>query len=251
MSYELTNSDNGFIISGTCISALFFADDIVLIARSAKGLNDLLNIVKSNCLSLKLTISIKKSKIISSKDDAGIVADQYGDEVLSLERVIMYKYLGIEMYSTMYRTGVNKQKKAILTARRYKGACMNISRRGPDTTILATKLWSAVALPSILFGCDCIPFSDTNINKINQIQSQMCKSILSLPTPVNNFAAQTELAMQPFKQKLWTLQLNSCLRWMELPQSRWAKLAMMEHMSLKWKSPYWDYIYQIKSVVGV
>ena len=26
---------------------------------------------------------------------------------------------------------------------------------------------------------------------------------------------------------------------------------MMEHMSLKWKSPYWDYFYKIKSVVGI
>ena len=151
----------------------------------------------------------------------------------------------------MYRTGVSKQKKAVLTARRYRGACLNVSKHGPDTTTLAITLWSSVAIPAILFGCDCIPFSECNIVEINRIQSQLCKSLLSLPNPVNNFVAQTELAMQQFKQKLWTLQLNSCLRWMELPSSRWANLAILEHLSLSWKSPYWDYIAKIKNVVGM
>ena len=38
----------------------------------------------------------------------------------------------------MYRTGVDKQKKCIATAKRYKGACENIAYRGPDVSILGS-----------------------------------------------------------------------------------------------------------------
>ena len=219
-------------------------------ARSSKGLNELLLLVYNHCKILKLKISVK-SKIISSNSKSGIVSDQFGEEILSLERVSMYKYLGIETFSSMYRTGVDKQKKCILTARRYKGACANISFRGPDVSILAPVLRSSVAIKSILFGCDCIPFSKSNIEILNKLQSQMCKAILGLPSPVPNFVAQTELGIEHFCHQLWLMQLNSCLRWMDLPSTRWASLAIQEHLSLKWESPYWKYICEIKQEISL
>ena len=203
-----------------------------------------------HCEILKLKISVK-SKIISSNAGSGIIDDQYGNEIMSLERVSMYKYLGIETFSSMYRTGVDKQKKCIATAKRYKGACANIAYRGPDVSILASTLWSSVAMRAILFGCDCIPFSKTNLETLDRIQSQVCKTILGLPSPVPNFVAQSELGMEHFSHQLWSLQLNSCLRWMDLPQDRWAYVAMQEHMSVKWESPYWNYICEIKRKISI
>ena len=250
MGFDLANSCHGFMLMDTRISALFFADDILLVARTSNGLNALLLIVHKHCEILKLKISVK-SKIISSNAGSGIIADQYGNEIMSLERVSMYKYLGIETFSSMYRTGVDKQKKCIATAKRYKGACANIAYRGPDVSILASTLWSSVAMRAILFGCDCIPFSKTNLETLDRIQSQVCKTILGLPSPVPNFVAQSELGMEHFSHQLWSLQLNSCLRWMDLPQDRWAYVAMQEHMSVKWESPYWNYICEIKRKISI
>ena len=250
LGFDLMNATQGFMLMDTRISALFFADDLLLIARTSKGLNELLLLVYNHCKILKLEISVK-SKIISSNSNSGTVSDQFGDEILSLERVSMYKYLGIETFSSMYRTGVDKQKKCILTARRYKGACANISFKGPDVSFLAPVLWSSVAMKAILFGCECIPFSKSNIELLNRLQSQMCKTILGLPSPVPNFVAQTELAIDHFGHQLWLMQLNSCLRWMDLPPSRWAFLAMQEHLSLNWVSPYWKYICEIKQELSL
>ena len=250
LGFDLMNSTQGFMLMDTRISALFFADDLVLLARSSKGLNELLLLVYNHCKILKLKISVK-SKVVSSNSNSGIVADQFGDEILSLDRVSMYKYLGIETFSSMYRTCVDKQKKCILTARRYKGACANISFKGPDVSFLAPVLWSSVAMKAILFGCECIPFSKSNIKTLNQLQSQMCKTILGLPSPVPNFVAQTELGIDHFCYQLWLMQLNSCLRWMDLPPTRWAFLAMQEHLSLKWRSPYWKYICDIKQEISL
>ena len=172
--------------------------------------------------------------------------DQCGDETLTLEKVSQYKYLGVETFASMYRTINEKQKHAIATARRFKGACLNIARKGPDCTILASTLWTAVAIPTILFGCESIPFSEATITIINRIQSQLFKSILSLSISVHNIVTQTEFGIPHFASFLYKRQLNACLRWINLPQSRWANLAMQEHLSNTWQSPYWKYICELK-----
>ena len=121
-----------------------------------------------------------------------IVRDELGEEIITLEKVIQYRYLGIDTYSSMYKTGSEKQKHAIKMARRYKGACLTMSRRGPDAVLLARTLWVNVAIPAIFFGTESVIFLDTTINKLNSIQSQVFKAILSLPISTHNMVTQTE-----------------------------------------------------------
>ena len=248
---ELEKSQHGFALSGKVISALLFADDLVLISRTEKGLKELLKIVLKHCKYLKLIISTTKSKVIYPNANPCTIIDQYGFDALTLDKVVQYKYLGINTFSSMYRTGSEKQKHAIATARRFKGACLNVSRRGPDATLLAATLWTSVAIPSILFGCESIPFSDTTIDSINRIQSQLFKAILSLPISVHNFVAQTEFGIPHFASFLYKQQLNACLKWMQLPNTRWAKLALKEHMQWPQPSPYWSYIVSLKTKLNM
>ena len=160
---ELSQSPHGFSIGGVVISCLFFADDLVLVSRSAKGLIELISTVNRHCASLKLSISVAKSKVISPSDGPFSVVDGFGDEVLSLEKVAVYKYLGIDVFNTIFKTGAEKQKKAIAMANKYKFGCLNVSKKGPDSTLLASVLWSSVAHPAILFGTESTIFTDTNI----------------------------------------------------------------------------------------
>ena len=248
---ELNESDLGVDIHGVCISALFFADDIVLFSPTAKGLKFLIKIVKKHCDLLKMTISESKSKVITSSITDFTFVDDFGEEVLTLEKVAMYKYLGLDMFSSLWRTGVEKQKKALLKARQFKGACLSIANRGPDVSILASCMWLNMAIPSILNACESIPFSDSTISLINRVQSQLAKALLGVPISANNFVAQTELGFRDFAHALWSQQLKSFLRWRDLPDSRWAKLAMLEHLSGGWHSKYFEYIVKIKNTISI
>ena len=60
LSMELDDSKLGFVLHGKVISALLFADDLVVMARTEKGLKTLINIVLKHCYILKLTVSTKK-----------------------------------------------------------------------------------------------------------------------------------------------------------------------------------------------
>ena len=73
--------------------------------------------------------------------------------------------------------------------KKYNFACFYVGRTGPDVidTVLAT--WSNIAVPSILSGCEMIPFSDTTIVAIERIQSQLAKRTLGLPQSTANVCA--------------------------------------------------------------
>ena len=59
---DLALSQRGFVIGDICVSGLLFADDIVLIARTAEGLKDLFRIVKRNCDQLLLEVILVKER---------------------------------------------------------------------------------------------------------------------------------------------------------------------------------------------
>ena len=72
-----------------------------------------------------------------------------------------------------------------------------------------------------------------------------------MPITSPNFVAQVELGFPHFAQSLWSLQLNSYLRWRDLPYDRWPKKAMLEHLSGRWKSRYFEYISEIKNTISL
>ena len=124
----LTAAGEGFSLSGTNIAGLLFADDIVLIASSAKGLKSLFRSVKSICDKLRLEVNTNagKSEVISPSDEEWVLFDDDGQVELSLRQVAEYKYLGLETYPSIVRTCLTKQKKCVKTANKYKFACLHL-----------------------------------------------------------------------------------------------------------------------------
>ena len=249
MSEDIALSTYGFTISNLIISGLLLADDLVLLSRTAAGLKDLLLVVKNHCDLLKMSISEDKSEVISPDDDEWNLINGQGEVILSLKTVLEYKYLGIKMYGSMSKTGQVKQEQAVTTARRFKGACLKMSREGPDTVLLARTCWVNIAIPSVLWGADFIPFSESKITEIDRLQSQLAKSLLELPIGANNICAQESLGWKSFRHLLIEKQLKFYIRLLNLPLSRWSHQALLDHFSGQWVSPYVTSIYKIREQV--
>ena len=251
LGHELCKSGQGFGIEDVNICSLFFADDIVLLSPTAAGLKKLLDITQRHFKLLQLSFSKTKTQVISNSATDFTIGGDTDEEVFTLEKVLEYKYLGLETHRSLFKTIVEKQRKAIIKAKQFKGACLSIANRGPDVSFLASCLWLNVALPTILYACESIPFSETHILSLNRIQSQLAKCLLGVPITSSNFVAQTELGFPHFAQTLWSIQLNSYLRWRDLPYDRWPKKAMLEHLSGRWKSSYFEYITEIKNTISL
>ena len=151
----------------------------------------------------------------------------------------------------MLTTGSKQQKRCIRVAEKYKFACSYVARTGPDVVDVTLATWNNVAMPSILRGCEVIPFSETTIQSIERIQAQLAKRCLGLPLSAPNVAAQSELGLKPFWALLYQHQLSFYLRLMKLPQSRWASKVLLDHPSGDWHSPYLAYICRIREKVGL
>ena len=248
---DINMSQLGFMVGRVCVSGILFADDLLVVARSAAGLKTLLAIVKSGFDKLKLTISVEKSPVVSPVAGNWDVVDNYGQVVLSLDQVELYKYLGTWTYNSMYRTSVEKQKHCVKTAHKYKSSCIHVSRMGPDVVDVVLSTWSNVAVPAILSGCEMIPFCGTRLAEIERIQAQIAKFALGISSTCPNVCAQTELGLKPFKQLLYECQLKFYFRALYLHEDRWVHQALLDHLSGDWTSPYVTYITSIRAQLGI
>ena len=102
IGHDLTVAGEGFEIGkGINVSGLLFADDIVLISKTADGLKRLLNLVNKHCEDLKLIISEEKSQVVSPTDDVWDIFGE-GGLVVSLRQILQYKYLGTQTFSSIF-----------------------------------------------------------------------------------------------------------------------------------------------------
>ena len=255
MGQSLQMSKEGIKVGTVVVSCLFFADDLLLVSRDENGLLRLLSLVKyhADLIHMEINTGKDKSEIISSVGDEGDlwdVLDDAGMSVLSLTQVIRYNYLGSPVLDSLQKTYNEKQKLCISKAHKYKGSCMYVSNNGPDVVDVILATWQNVALPSILYGTEVVPFSEATIDEIEKVQSQVAKFALGVPIGTANICSQIELGMKPFRHLLYEHQLKYYLRILKLDDSRWVKQALNEHCGMK-DSPYLKYICNVRTMLSI
>ena len=237
MSRDLVASNLGVLLKKICISAIFFADDIALVSRTPEGLRTLHEIVQRHCLSLNMKLSVTKSKVMSSSHDVWELFEQ-GEVMGCLEKVLQFRYLGVEASLLPSQASRSMRKRAILISKRYRGACLNIARDGPDIVDLASSLWLNIAIPSLLYGCESVQFTSEAIQEISRHQASVGKFSLGLPVCAPNVSAEAILGLKPFKQLLYSAQLKFYVRLSLQDDDRWSRDALLDNVTGGWESPY-------------
>ena len=225
-------------------------DDIVLIARTAEGLRELLALVQHHCLDLKMKIAVSKSKVLSKSMDLWELFE--GDEVAGcLDKVLRFKYLGMESELSPPKGALAMRHRALSIARRYKAACLRVARDGPDATDVAMCTWLNVAIPSITYGCEVVPFNETCLGELNRLQMGVGKNVLGLSVCAPHTAVEALLALRTFKEVVFSIQLKFFVRIKMQDDTRWSKDAFLDHLLGGWDSPYLKMIYDVKLEVGM
>jgi hypothetical protein len=214
----LERSGEGVKLGSIRVAALFFADDVVLIASSAEGLKNLMRISEEETGKMKMLLSESKSMVISSTHDTWDLHDEAGEVFASLGKVMDYKYLGVDTHGSISKTTTAKQKKMVSAARRYKGACKCLSRQGPDVVDVARAMWKSVAMPAIIFGTESVLVSQTTLDALDKESSRWAKETLNLPLNTPNIVSQVLMGIPSFKDLVYTNQLKFHHRLMNLPK---------------------------------
>ena len=249
---DLNSSGLGINLGSLNISALFFADDILLIGKSRSDLSKLMEITRVFCKNHRLALSDTKSKIIHHNSETGKTTFHGPAEIdpLTLEAVISFKYLGIPINCTPRNLFKNYNEQVKQRANSYLASVLSLVKTGPDRADLAYTLWTSCALPSILYGCEVMPLLQGTINEVEKCQVQVGKFILQIPRNSASVASSLDAGLKP----VWAVIAEKVLLYantiMSKPESYWPKVAMNENVERHSQSPYTKNLMQWRRVTG-
>ena len=197
-SYLAENRAGYVTLAHQEVRLLLFADDLVLLADSIKGLQDSIDRLDEFCKAWKLNINIDKTKVvIFNKKPRSYQAPITLDKT-ELEYVSSYKYLGIVLSSNgsfkiAISTLANQASKALFSLFR---AASKLSF--PDPSLLC-HLFDALVRPVLEYGNEiwgCYPAEELEV-----VHKRFCKFALGVPRSATNLACYGELGRTPLMIK--------------------------------------------------
>ena len=205
----LNNSD-GICIDNTPFTHLLYADDVVLISESAKGLQNSIDKLHTFCSEWHLIVNTSKTKVMQFgvKDQTCFLYNKQG-----IENVNMFKYLGhtISTHRNMHKMmpdylATQAQKALFALSGRMKPSLGHIS---PS---LAIKMFDSYVLPVLEYN-SMFWSRTTEIPKIEKVQVGYLKHILNVRRQTPTLAVYAETGRFPL---LLRQQMNTVNYWAKL-----------------------------------
>ena len=252
LGQKLNSSGLGINLGPQNISSIFFADDLVIVAKNKDSLNTLLGIARTYFHSHRLQISSTKTKIMTYDAQTDKVSFE-GSDVLSpvsFDAVLSFKYLGVPFCSSPYNLFKSFNEQVKRKAKQYLSSVLAIVRTGPDRSKLAHTLWTQVALPSILYGAEVMPLNQGTINEVERCQTLVGKFILQLPRNSANVCSYLDAGLRPIWAEVAKKVLKFSSSTMNRSPSYWPKVAMNEHIAMGANSMYLRYLLKWKSATN-
>ena len=166
---------------------LLYADDTVVMSESSNGLQNALNTYNDYCKEWKLTVNIKKSKVvIFAKGRQARYSFVLDDQTLDIENE--YKYLGV-LFS---RSGSFFAAKKLLAGQAEK-AMYGLIRKSRSLMLpidLQIELFEKMVQPILLYGSEVWGFG--NLDVLERVVLKYLKLILNMKTSTPNFMVYGE-----------------------------------------------------------
>lgn len=215
---EINWINKGIYIGNKLLSNLRFADDVALLARNAKDLNDMLKDLESKCLEKGLRINIKKTVVMTNGPKLSITLNgaqlEYTNEAVYLGQLISFD----QKTSHEIERRITKCWSKFWSLRKILKGSTSIKMKG--------KVIEKCILPVLLYGCQTWAPTQRDYSRLDSTQMQLLRSTcgISRLQKIRNkvirskFGGQ-ELASQKAKKLKW--------RWAghvgRMDEERWAK----------------------------
>lgn len=198
---------------------LLFADDIVLMSDTPRGLQNQINILNEACKNLYLCINGSKTKVMVFRKGGFLGKNEkwfLGNDILDI--VNEYNYLGYVFTTKMSITkGVNflalKGKRACVDCVRHLNRLNDISCK------CFFKIFDTQVKPVLLYGAEM--WGAHRLLNIERVHSFACKRYLNVPLKIPNKFVYGELARYP----LYVDSVSKCIGY-------WLKLLTMDRERL-------------------
>ena len=186
------------------ITCLAYADDILILSKSAIGLQRSLDILDRFCNTWNVKVNIEKTKCITfqkknkvNKNDIFYIGGYF------VSNICEFTYLGL----TINAAGSFKSSIEYLT-QKARRACFALNQKiklGHIPVNIALKLFDAYVAPIFLYGTEVWNvherhnFESWEKCPIEQVHLQFCKHLLGVNRSAANLICQAELGRLPLK----------------------------------------------------
>ena len=164
-----------------CILA--YADDIVLLAKSERDLQRLLNCASNWCNKWRVIINCDKSKIMHFRRcNVALTKTVFHIGASTLESVENYRYLGLTLDSHM--TGDQWIEQLSKSSSKALGGLISKTRNNYDLGYQTfTKLYHSLVVPIMVYGCGTWSIGG-DYRKLDQIHERCIRFYCGLPEQV-------------------------------------------------------------------
>ena len=181
LSYRLLSTKRGARLNDSLIiNNLLFADDLVIISQDSCTMHFLLAILAKWTIDFKMSISIDKSEIVTSKRDPWELYGFEEDQNMEIKTVKSYKYLGVHITRSIKKPKSDMKKQMVSRSKSYAGALLRLRATDLDQTEVVLNLWRAVGLAKILYGIEAVPPDAPTYKDLDSVQNSMGKAILGV-----------------------------------------------------------------------
>ena len=213
-------------LDSTKLNCLIYADDLLLLSESEKGLQSCLNSLQSYCDSWKLKVNIDKTKVmIFSSGKLDIKSFRFTIFGNEIEIVHKYKYLGIILHynANLKHAAEHMYQKSLKGIFSLKSKILDFDVMNNP---LKLKLFDTLIRPILTYGSE-IWVTDYKIKEntldnlpFEKIQNRFCKYLLGVHKKASNFAARLEFGRDRILNFINSQALKYVKRISELPSTR-------------------------------
>jgi hypothetical protein len=211
-------------ISGVNLNDLYelhlflFADDMVLLASSARALQLKINLLKGYFEGLGLKINVVKTKIVIYRRGGKLpanIAFQFGNK--ELEIVKEYRYLGIVFSSScLFRKAAEDAKRKGMMA---LGSTWKLFQNCKiDAWKTHQKLFNSLVASTTVYGSHI--WGPNYKDVIDKVQSHFIPRLLHLDFKTPTYALRLETKTQKLILTVRKQQINFVIRLLQMPASR-------------------------------
>jgi hypothetical protein len=168
--------DDGPDLAGTAVKLLLYADDLVLMSKSLRGLQKQLDELSAFCKERDLTMNVKKTKVVVFGSRVNSSPLHYDGS--PVEEVASFRYLRIELHRNgSLKTAVKHLaaagQRAVFTLRR---RCTGLKIN--DIAIVC-QLFDALVKPVLSYGCE-LWVDEPATKSLEAIDRSFLKSLLGV-----------------------------------------------------------------------
>ena len=219
------------------INCILWADDIILLSQSEKGLNTLLKELQIYSTENQLKVNTDKTKCMIFNKTGRLIRRNFYLGSTRLENVRSYKYLGLIITPSGEITSALKDLrsralKAYMALKNKLGVCF---RDYLDDT---TRLFDSLVKPILLYGSDfwgCLKLPHNN--PVENLHMQFCRQILGVQKNTTNYGVLLELGRTPLVLQAQRLSLKN---WERIKNGDGNILIVNSHHNAQEKALDWN-----------